>query len=316
MDTNIGHFIGHTDKNVKDNDVLDIKDIRKRSLQVFENKEYFNLAILKTEKLASALYLVSNLISDIEPLKWTMRKVGTDIISDISLMGVAPSNKGHKVSLEKITAKIFEITSLLQVAWMGGLISNMNFEILRSEYFKLGNFLKDKFYSTTPDRLLVSKNFFLSDELREVEETAKKNSAEKNNEGENSSFLNSNNDIDSELKARHRPPASSVKDISHKGQEREEFLSKRHHDKGQIVMFARKGVTDNSMSDKNKEKRHSKILSLLSSQLSYSVPEILKIIGMGETLSEKTIQRDLIQLVSKGSLKKTGERRWSRYQLL
>ena len=322
MDTNIGQYLGQKNTKVKDIDVFDIKDIRKRSLQVFENREYFNLAILKTEKLASALYLVSNLISDNEPLKWTMRKIGTDIISDISLMGVGSFDKGHKVSLEKMTAKIFEMTSLLQVAWMGGLISNMNFEILRSEYFKLGEFLKEKFYSTTPDKLLVSENFFISEELKNLEERATNVSKENLfcHSGTRSELADNDPILTADTPTAAQDTNSFIRDISYKGHLankpviKEELLSFNNRQK---MNDKRQSSTSiERMSDINKKKRHSLILSVLKPGISYSVPEILNLIGMGDDLSEKTIQRDLLQLVSNNSLKKTGERRWSRYQLI
>lgn len=338
MDTNIGHPMGHKYIKTEDNNVLDIKDIRNRSLQVFENKEYFNLAVLKAERLASAIYLVSNLISDTEHLKWMVRRVSADIISDISLVGAGATDKGQKVSLEKITAKIFEITSMLQVAWIGGLISNMNFEILRAEYFKLGEFLKEKFYSVTPDRLLVSKDFFVSSDIKNLEELADKTKAE-NKVTEEKFFDNLNENL-RHLNARHTFSGSAdshshlsgnkpyqgsdskfqARDISYKGHAEDKapnvHLAARLRNEGVPSSIQRSLKTNSAkMSDKNKEKRHALILSLLKPGMIYSVPEILALIGMGKQLSEKTIQRDLIQLVSNGSLKKTGERRWSRYQL-
>ena len=56
--------------------------------------------------------------------------------------------------------------------------------------------------------------------------------------------------------------------------------------------------------------RREQILNIIDDRNSYSLGEVaIKIKGV----SEKTIQRDLLSLVAEKMIKKTGERRWSRY---
>jgi len=59
--------------------------------------------------------------------------------------------------------------------------------------------------------------------------------------------------------------------------------------------------------------RRTKILQLLGERGPSSVSDLAKYI---EGCSDKTIQRELVSMLSVGLLKKTGERRWSRYSLL
>lgn len=61
-----------------------------------------------------------------------------------------------------------------------------------------------------------------------------------------------------------------------------------------------------------KEKRKNAIIALLSTKSGLTVKDFLAVIS---DCSEKTIQRELIELVAGGVLKKEGERRWSRYSL-
>ena len=58
--------------------------------------------------------------------------------------------------------------------------------------------------------------------------------------------------------------------------------------------------------------RHDLIINALKGQSNLTVKDFSKVI---KDCSQKTIQRDLLELVSKGVVKKEGQRRWSRYSL-
>jgi DNA-binding NarL/FixJ family response regulator len=64
---------------------------------------------------------------------------------------------------------------------------------------------------------------------------------------------------------------------------------------------------------KDKSNRQEIILSMLKSGVKLTIKDFAKNI---KDCSEKTIQRELLSLVSKGVLKKEGERRWSKYFLI
>ena len=61
-----------------------------------------------------------------------------------------------------------------------------------------------------------------------------------------------------------------------------------------------------------KTNRQNIILGLLKKKKELTIKDIALII---KDCSEKTIQRELISLISLGVLKRTGERRWSKYSL-
>ena len=65
-------------------------------------------------------------------------------------------------------------------------------------------------------------------------------------------------------------------------------------------------------SNEKKNKRQEDIISLLKERSDLSVKDFTQII---KDCSEKTVQRELLELVEKGIVKKQGERRWSRYSL-
>lgn len=68
----------------------------------------------------------------------------------------------------------------------------------------------------------------------------------------------------------------------------------------------------NGNGHKRKDLRKNTILDFIKGHNDVSIKDIVpNIIGC----SEKTIQRELIQLINVGKIKKTGERRWSKYSL-
>ena len=76
----------------------------------------------KENKIASAIYLITSFFSDLEPLKWKLRSVSTDLVSEYV-------KDKHSV--------IREIDSLFAVAKNAGLISDTNYTILTQELSKL-----------------------------------------------------------------------------------------------------------------------------------------------------------------------------------
>lgn len=83
-------------------------------------------ALNKSERLVSALYLVSGFFADNEPLKWRLRSLGSDLIAK------AVSGNGPQIK-----TVISEIVSLLKVAKNAGLISEMNESVIEAEFESL-----------------------------------------------------------------------------------------------------------------------------------------------------------------------------------
>jgi predicted transcriptional regulator len=75
----------------------------------------------KSEKIASAIYLITSFFDDKEPLKWRIRTLSTKLVSE---------EVKDKFSISK------EILSLFSVAKIAGLISEMNYNILTHELSK------------------------------------------------------------------------------------------------------------------------------------------------------------------------------------
>ena len=79
-----------------------------------------NIEHKKTEKLISALYLLTSFFSDLEPMKWRLRELGSKLLS-----------------VKESRSLVQEIMSLLTVSKNAGLISDMNHEIIHREFGNL-----------------------------------------------------------------------------------------------------------------------------------------------------------------------------------
>ncbi len=98
--------------------------------------------------------------------------------------------------------------------------------------------------------------------------------------------------------------------LSHKGQNTRQVprLSSSHEKK---MHTSDTHVAGEPIKDK-KDKRQNQILELLKHQPNLTIKDFVRVIP---GCSEKTIQRELAELMKKGVIKREGERRWSRYSI-
>ena len=99
---------------IKDNQLLGVKDIKDK----------------KIERITSALYLVTNFLSDNDPIKWKIREKALNIL----LVGAESAN--WRMS------HIADLLRLIDVALYDQHSSPMNLSILREEYLKLDDLIK------------------------------------------------------------------------------------------------------------------------------------------------------------------------------
>ncbi len=86
------------------------------------DRAYETNFINRAEKLASAIYFITNFFTNEEPVKWRLRELSINLISN---------SFKDKVSIIK------EVSSLFVVAKTNGLVSESNYEILNKELLSL-----------------------------------------------------------------------------------------------------------------------------------------------------------------------------------
>lgn len=233
-----------------------------KSLGFFSAEDYLIFIFKKTEKITAALYLVSGLLKDDEPLKWELRDRGMDLIS--SSFTASSSLPGDKnVVIQSLFTAALETISLLNVAKISNLISDMNHALLVKEIENILSLLRDRLAQNAENAgYVLSESFFKTPSLF----------------------------------AYGFKPDQKTKPEEQKG----EVLKRSGDHKGHESSTAKKS------------QRQANILTILKGQSNLTIKDFSKFI---RDCSEKTIQRELLELVDKGVIKKEGERRWSRYSL-
>lgn len=283
--------IKKTDENMHgQSNVPDIKSLSNMLIYEFANK--------KTEKLVTALYMVSDCMDTDDALKGKLRLLGVELLSDIyKLSTLSPVDKNAYISIS--LTHIYELLSFIEIAYTIGFISEMNTTILKKEFSTLAsdlksNLTKDKHFTFTLDKKMF--------DLPEL-----------NNTDKSEDYSNIGHQF--------------IKDMSAHAGKRTSFNAMSFiNNKSPLQTFQSKKTSSFVTNLADRQDRTNKIISLikdLSAQAgkkdlpSNQVGVSIKDISLSFTdCSEKTIQRELNSLVSKGQLKKTGAKRWSRYSVI
>ncbi|MCX6754465.1 MAG: hypothetical protein NTU81_01390 [Candidatus Nomurabacteria bacterium] len=263
-------------------DVSDIKSLSNIHVSHFANK--------KTEKLVTALYLVSDCMDTDDALKGKLRLLGVELLSDIyKLSTLSPVEKHSYISVS--LTHIYELLSFIEIAHTIGFISEMNTSILKKEFSILASDLKS---SQEKDKHFTFK---LDDKMFHLPE-------------ENESEISLGN-VDSFN--HNKEQFSNNKGTSLDG------MSLTNRKSPLSLSYPQKIKSyETNLSDRND--RTAKILSMIKDKKGIQIGEegiSIKDISLAFTnCSEKTIQRELNTLISKGHIKKTGAKRWSRYSII
>jgi hypothetical protein len=265
-----------TELNVyEQNNVSDVKPFNNKYISENTNK--------KTEKLVTALYMVSDCMENDNALKNQIRLLGVELLSDTYKFSlISPVDKLSHIS--KTLNHINEILSLIEISYSVGFISEMNTLILKREFNYLISDLKshqdrDKHYTFKIDEdmfnLPVEENHIAIEGYNQ-----KDNQKDKRTEYNNMSFINKVSPL-SNLNIRKSP--LSPKRLINKRERRDKIIS---------------------------------IIKMLSIKLGQEDISIKDISTSYKDCSEKTIQRELNYLVANNTLKKTGAKRWSKYGVI
>ncbi|OGI73792.1 hypothetical protein A3D42_03180 [Candidatus Nomurabacteria bacterium RIFCSPHIGHO2_02_FULL_41_18] len=235
----------------------------------------FPIPYSKTNKLIIAMYMVTDIMERDEPIRNKLRTLGIDIISDIYF---SPSG---------ILSKISEIMSLLDIAGTVNMISQMNLNILRKEFFELKNAVEESVKISTP---LYSKSEMGAD-LSEL--------------FRNDNFPETNRTVPTRIGV--QKGSTLLKALS--GVKYPKAMS----DKNLMSDRTKNNIQFNF--EKLREQRRADIITVIKEFKNGATITDIKIKAIGSLIDcgEKTLQRELSAMAGSGLLKRTGEKRWSRY---
>ena len=298
-------------------------------------KDYGVLIAKKAEKLVTALYLVTDLLSDNEPIKHGLRKNAVALLSSMNALAqldVKDKVLEFKMSLKHVT----EVTSLLHVAVTSGIVSTMNGELLmdgmrslqlvlekrqpifskemlhveNEEYLEKELGFRSAVSSTSYDALTplsIARLHESTHDLRRTQEALRQ-----------AQILASFGNV-GEQQGQEKLPE---KGLAIKDKKQESGTEVKDNQYGHLKTMsthsvlmehaARSGTTLASSFQMKKMSRRDQILALFVRGVDVSIKDIaLRIKGC----SEKTIQRELNALLYDNLIERIGEKRWSRYVL-
>lgn len=266
------------------------KDDKKNSETIVLNSVFYNKPIYlyifkKVTKIASAVYLVTDLIKDNEPLKWELRKNVTVSMSFINF------TKDMALSLKEIFSGLTALHHLVELGKTYRLIGEMNGNILEKEINDIVSVINKEagfpsslsedffFVSLSETEGLFKDNLFISSENSHLRSQTSTESYKGHYKRQNSDFYNKSKDMS------FRNPLNQTQNHTYKTNE----------NKGE-----------------GKGQRKDQILKIIKDKTEVTIKDITLVI---KDCSEKTIQRELTNMLTAGLIKKVGERRWSKYSL-
>ncbi len=296
-------------------------------MQEESKQDYGMLIAKKSERLVTALYLVTDLMADSEPIKHGLRKNSVALLSSmnaLSQLDVKDRVMEFKISLRSVT----EIISLLHVAVTTGIVSHMNGELLMDGFRSLQSVLEKKQPILTKEMLTIDDEESLhagsqfssaitstsydvltplslarlhgSDEdVRRTHEQLKSSQILSRLEGKDTKGQNSADRFTTKTEGND---TSLLKDTS------VQSVLMKHSE-------ARAGASASNLASSFQMRKHSRreqILALFVKGVDVSIKDIAARI---KGCSEKTIQRELNALLYDNVIERIGEKRWSRYIL-
>jgi len=286
------------DENKKTKEVKDIKDSEKALLRgAFYSDNLLAFVYKKAERLSVAIYMITGFISREEPLRADLRGKSLDLLKNISELDGSAGD--ISVSASKTLKTFFEIASTLDIAANSGMISEMNYRVIKEVILELMDIVESNFDIRSSSKTLLNPNFFSIKDIFIDEDGQGEESIKDIYKGQ--------------YYKRHKTVLYKSEKPENLGGEEGEGGVEGPLSRGGLSVdkSKNKDISSKSLTPKVKERRES-ILDLAKKKSNFNINDVSKMIS---DCSDKTLQRDLLRMVDEGILKKEGERRWSTYSL-
>lgn len=233
----------------------------------------------KSERLAKAIQLITPAFSGAPSLRNRLDGIAVGLIDSAIL---PPSS-----AREALSRELLALSSILSVARTGGLLSDMNADLITRE----AHLLLQEIASYEEPRLFMEEVLTLAELAKRAPDLRDLSSTRST----------------TDTGARSRP-STSRDSAQFKKQAPRDFSPGETGDKGHHQGH----IKDKEMLSPGQSDRQQAIMTILSTKGPSYIKDISTVI---RDVSEKTIQRELQTLVAKGAIQKAGERRWTQYFL-
>lgn len=260
-------------------------------------KDNFNqLVAQKTQKIVAAVYLVSEMIPEADPIRISIKEESLALLKTIESLNQSDTKDNISV-YTKSSVKVAHLVSLVHIAKLAGSVSVMNAELLLEGLTSLHTVLEKKRVSTL--KKISSESLLVSfDDAFDTTLPPAVTAHQEEVDGVRKSVVAVGGTV----------PETQQQAFSHV-KVNEAYIA--HTAKGESKDGVRKSM-GTGVFKARKTSRRDQILSLFVRGEDMSIKDIsTKVRGC----SEKTIQRELNTLVFENIIERIGEKRWSRYAL-
>lgn len=242
----------------------------------FIKDKHVSFVIRKTERIVYGVYMLSKFVPEQDPLLRDIKKTAHDLLEVTSKF--VSSTGIHQSDIDKTHTLLQYMSSLLTLAFISSYISASNIEIIKNEINYLHKHIEELStqFASETGQLEFKSDLFVVNQSKQYKHTDEKKSFIKEKEA---------------LVRTQITPKMSFKKQSL-----------------QPVQSRVAPVLSESKDDREK-----RVLDVIRDKGVVSIKDISTVIF---DVSEKTIQRTLQLLIDKGQIKKEGERRWAKYQLV
>ncbi len=245
----------------------------------FIKDKHVSFVIRKSERIVYGVYMLSKFIPTEDPLLKDLKKTSHELLERTSRF--VSTTGVLQDDIDKSHTLLQYISSLLTLAFISGYISSSNIEIIKNEINYLHKHIEElsTHAASESGQLQFKADLFVVNQPKP-----------------------------------HKPVEEKMSFIKEK-------TTPKQHVKPQSVSFIKpenkhpitKVQPDTKTMDHPKDDREKRVLDVIRDKGIVSIKDISTVIF---DVSEKTIQRTLQVLIDKGQIKKEGERRWAKYQLM
>lgn len=275
------------------------------SLIIPQVETTLTILVDRMAKITQAVLLVSSVVPDKQQLLDNFSRKSISLLSAMQNIESCPEQV-QRFDIDKLLVSLRHVTQLNDLCHGAGLISDMNYQILTNEFQKIITIIDKQIVmycigqvtypfraqQTTIEQKQVSLEHYFSD----TPETK----INKNIEPVKKDIL-INTDKDSILFKKDITPTPHTK-----------LIEPDSHNKTSTVISSSYPSPIKPVNGEDKKERRDTIMKTIRSKGKVTIKDISENIS---GCSEKTIQRDLQELIQHGVLIREGEKRWAVYKL-
>lgn len=243
----------------------------------FIKDKHVSFVIKKTERIVYGVYMLSQFVPARDALSSDLKKTSHTLLEAVSKFVVVTGITQDDI--DSAQALLQYISSLLSLAFISGYISSSNVEIMKNEINYLHKHIEELSTHSGSERgqMNIKTDLFVVQHARAPKATEDKMSFKEKSI--------------SQLKQE-----VSFKQVSPKP-----------------IQTAVPRPLKSVSQPPQKDDREKRVIDVIRDKGVVSIKDISTVVF---DVSEKTIQRSLQTLIDKGQIKKEGERRWAKYQLI